>query len=174
MAVLVTTKAGSRRYGRRTKCHGFGARVVTISDVSRVGLVGVRGLKISPSDLPDVQLFHVLPESRLTSRSRTGRVRTRYRCSSSGRKPTRRGRDARSLERDYLGRAGVGPGGSLSSFLAVHMLLPKRESLTVRLTSRGWKPFTRTEMAPALRRMLRSTCSGVKAETRHSRGCIRK
>ena len=45
----------------------------------------------------------------------------------------------------------------LLDLLAVHPLLPGGSPLTVRRTSRGWMPFTRTEAVAALRLMIGSS-----------------
>ena len=58
------------------------------------------------------------------------------------------------------GEPGGGPVGAfevLLDLLAVHPLPPGESPLTVRQTSRGWKPFTRTEAVEALRLMVGSS-----------------
>ena len=46
---------------------------------------------------------------------------------------------------------------ALLDLLAVHPLLQGTSPVTVRLTSHGWKPFTRTEAVAALRLMIGSS-----------------
>ena len=55
------------------------------------------------------------------------------------------------------GRGAVGAFEALLDLLAVRPHLPGTSPLTVRLTSHGWKPFTRTEAVIALRLMVGSS-----------------
>ena len=72
-------------------------------------------------------------------------------------------REGCTITRTRLANTGEPGGGPVGAFevlldlLAVHPLLPGGSPLTDRRTSRGWKPFTRTEAVAAVRLMIGSS-----------------